>query len=95
MPVQVTEDNTLFPENHFLCWAVMDKQIFVPSLFAFGDQQPLRFLTSCQEYAQKTPAGWTFAREKVRECYQYLWIYNPRKEVVSIPKSYELLHDVA
>jgi len=63
------------PETHFVCMAVITRNAYVPTLFAFADQQPLR-LTQNGKLPLRFENGILTLEPGAAE-YDYLWIYNP------------------
>jgi hypothetical protein len=77
------------PENHFTCLAVIAKRAFVPTVFAYRDQQPLNL------HGYVLPAGavkggvYTPDAEAVAAHYDYLWVYNPHGIELRLPAHWE------
>src|SRR6185369_8893624 len=46
------ELSTAYPETHFLAWAVPDREIYLPTLFALPDQHTLRVTPLPREAAR-------------------------------------------
>lgn len=78
-----------YPEIHFPCWAVVKKRAFVPTLFAYRDQQPLRIVLPTRLPAAKTDAGWIFREPEVRQRFDFVWIYNPDQAIVAVPAGFQ------
>jgi hypothetical protein len=80
------------PEEHFLCWAVVARGAYVPTLFAYPDQQPLRLTLSCPVPVGVDGNVVTIPDEPVRRYYTQVWVYNPEDRPVSLPESWRQLH---
>jgi len=79
-----------YPETHFVCWAVVTHRAFVPTLFAYRDQ-PLQLHAPARLPAMKSGDGWEFDEAKVRESYDFVWIYNPGNVAVAMPSSFVMV----
>ena len=84
-------------ENHFAALAVVERRAYVPALFAFRDQQPLRITGETRLSATNPllrPAGplqdgvFTLADAEAASAYDYLWIYNPTGAALRLPPAW-------
>ena len=82
-----------YPETHFACYAVVTHRAFVPTLFAFRDQQPLQLGKSVPLPFSKTAQGWEFDQAALLRDYDFLWIYNPENVSVAAPNSFQMVFD--
>ena len=73
------EGSKEFPEDHFAEWLVPLKDVFVPTLIAIPDQQPLAVDPRCKVFVHRGPDGIEIDEPRVRECYDYVWLVNPTK----------------
>ena len=82
------------PEGHFAGLAVIERHAFVPTMFAFADQQPLRVtgetrLATPDPFLKQAPLtsdGWfTLPDPAGAAAYDYLWIYNPLMAKLDLP----------
>jgi hypothetical protein len=80
-----------FPEEHFAEWLVPLKDVFVPTLLAIPDQQPLVIDPRCKVFAHRRADGLEIDEQRVRECYDYVWLVNPTKTPVRIPPAFEVV----
>lgn len=77
-----------FPGFHFASWAVIDRHVYIPTLFSYSDQQPLR-LTDRQPSAPFELNGVLHVPDRIAaEGYRYIWLYNPAGARVKIPPQY-------
>ncbi|MCI0681476.1 MAG: hypothetical protein L0Y71_05175 [Gemmataceae bacterium] len=90
LPLVLVPQSKDYPEIHFPCWAVVEHRAFVPTLFAFRDQQPLRIVPPVPVATTRTDAGWQLDEPLVRQLYDFVWIYNPDNATVLVPASFEL-----
>jgi hypothetical protein len=81
-----------FPEAHFLCWAVIQRGAFVPSLFAYKEQQPLKLTLSCPDPLERGPQGYTINERTAQQYFDYAWVYNPKGERLLIPSGWRRLY---
>jgi hypothetical protein len=81
-------------EAHFVCLAVIERHAYVPTLFAFADQQPLRLtgetrLATDDGFLKATPLtsdGRLVLPDPAGAArYDYLWIYNPVMAKLDLP----------
>lgn len=91
LPIILSPTAKEFPEKHFLGWAVISKNIYMPTLFA-NHEQPLKLKLNCPILLMKTNNAWTIEDAKVRACYDYVWVYNPKFEQLILPLSYEQVY---
>jgi hypothetical protein len=86
-----------YPGVHFVCWAVIEKEVFVPVLFCLPDQHMLRiapgYLTASESfddfYFWDEYEG---DEEKIRGRYDYLWLYNPLGKRARVPPSFTRIY---
>jgi hypothetical protein len=85
-------------ELHFVCLAVVERHAYVPTLFAFDDQQPLRLtgetrLATADGFLKTTPltsdGRWTLPDPAAAAGYDYLWIYNPVTAKLDLPPEWD------
>lgn len=80
VPAHTKED----PENHFVCLAVIARHAYVPTLFAYRDQQPLAL-----DGPPPLPElfnGPVFTLPAATAApYDYLWVYNPHGVELRLP----------
>lgn len=83
------------PEWHYAAHAVTRRRAFVPTLFAYADQQPLR-LTREFEDAWSLAAGTLHVDEgRAREGYDYVWLCNPGGISAPLPAGFERVYSNA
>jgi hypothetical protein len=80
-----------FPEDHFAEWLVPLKDVFIPTLLAIPDQQPLVIDPRCKVFVCRTADGIEIDEQRVRECYDFVWLVNPTKAPVRIPAAFEVV----
>jgi hypothetical protein len=71
------------PEHHFHCWAVIEKNVFDPLLFAHAGQFVLR-RSFPESYPMKIDLSNCNSNELSRS-YDYLWIMNLESQAMSLP----------
>jgi hypothetical protein len=64
-------------DRHFLCWAVLSRDVFVPTLFVDPGQHPLALNAPTPECVRQGPDGPVLDADCARENYDFLWVYNP------------------
>jgi hypothetical protein len=90
MPVILIPTNSKeYPEQHFVSWAVISRDIFVPTMLAYRGQQPLAVTIPCGLYLRELPDSCAVDEKQVRQCYDYLWVYNPKGKRLRLPNSFE------
>lgn len=94
LSVALGEATRFVPESHVVAWAVPERQAFVSSLFMMRGQQPLRLSSEFndvfvrQQKAQKVEIDLA----KVRNKFDYFWLFNSGDGKVAIPASWLLVH---
>lgn len=90
MPVVIIpEHSKVYPETHFVSWALLSKNVLVPTLFAFHDQQPLRITAPHRLLVRRTAEAVDVSEGVIAEGYDYLWVYNPAGKTVRVPEAFE------
>lgn len=93
LPVIALEDGTTgrqYPEVHALSMAVVTNHAFVPTLFAYSDQQPLRLKDYHKlPWSYKGGAKFKFQSELAAAHYDYLWVYNPHRERLALSRHWQ------
>jgi hypothetical protein len=82
-----------YPERHFLAWAVIFREIYLPSLFADPTQQVLVLNTPCRFYPSVQASEVDVDAVVARECYDYIWVFNPAAKAVRIPSAFEQIYN--
>ena len=94
LSVALGEATRFVPGSHVVAWAVPERQAFVSSLFMMRGQQPLRLSSEFndvfvrQQKAQKVEIDLA----KVRNKFDYFWLFNSGDGKVAIPASWLLVH---
>lgn len=91
--VFVPEFSKEWPECHFLCWTVVKRGTFVPTLFSAEDQQPLAIRSPYRDgiVAYTRIAGSKAAvpsPELLRECFDFVWIVHPNRAAPPLPAGF-------
>lgn len=81
-------------ELHFACWAVVLRRAFVPTIFAFHDQQPLEVVGPnipgpAAFPVIRGPDGWVLDEAAVRRDYDFVWKYDENHIRIELPASFE------
>ena len=88
MPVNMSTMSKVDLEPHFVCWAVVLNDSYVPSLFAYRDQQPLELKPSTKIWARMEEGVLEFDEGGTRANYDFVWLYNPQETPARIPPSF-------
>jgi hypothetical protein len=80
------------PEWHFACEAVVERRAFVPTLFAYVDQQPLRLTKERSQPWSVRDGVFTVDEEAARRAYDYLWVCNSEGIELRIPPGFERVY---
>jgi hypothetical protein len=91
MPVTITPVDYSFPDDQFISWAAVFRDAYIPTLYARRDSHVLRIVSPCEVYAEPTADGYEFDEKRIRECYDYVWLYDPEHKAERIPKSWQQL----
>jgi hypothetical protein len=92
--VFVPELSKEWPECQFVCWSVVKRDTFVPTLFCADDQQPL----AIREPYRGCVVPYTLlvgpkARLPdvglLRRCYDFVWIFHPNGPPPPMPEAFE------
>jgi hypothetical protein len=86
--VPVPEGERKPVERHFVCWAVLSREVFVPTLLAHRGQFPLTLNAPAPGCARDGERGPVLDADCARECYDYLWVYNPHGVPFAAPESF-------
>jgi hypothetical protein len=94
--VLLPEASIAWPESHFVCWSVPSRGCFVPILFSRPDQHTLRLeppYAACDRGYADAYLGESFTVEasSVRDCYDFVWLYNPAGKTVELPPCCEAI----
>jgi hypothetical protein len=92
LPVVTTELVKTNPEAHYLCWAVMEREIFVPTLFHLKDQHTLSLRAPGWLCARSADGSFDLRAELVRQEYDYVWVYNPDARVMHVPERFAKIY---
>jgi hypothetical protein len=91
MPVTITPIDYNFPDDQFISWAAVFRDAFVPTLYARRDSHVLRLVSPCGIYVKPAAGGYEFEEGPIRECYDYVWLYDPEQKAVRIPRGWRRL----
>jgi hypothetical protein len=73
-----------YPETLFISWAIPLRAAYVPTVFAYEDQQPLRLKLQLPIHAKIEGEQIVVDSEAARADYDFIWIFNPRRLPVRI-----------
>lgn len=95
--VLIPELSKDWPEGHFVCWSVVHRRTFVPTLFSAADQQPLVIREPYQsprpDYMSVVGPDAKLPDKKwLLENYDFVWVFNPLDRELSIPETFERVH---
>jgi hypothetical protein len=76
------------PEWHFAAWAVVWKEAFIPTLFAYRDQQPLR-LRSAERPSVRHRSNCYEIDEAAAASYDYAWVCSLERANVRVPRRWQ------
>jgi hypothetical protein len=65
------------------------RRAFVPTLFAFHDQQPLDIVGQGAFPGTRGPERWTLDEAAVRRDYDFVWTSDESRVPVDVPASFE------
>jgi hypothetical protein len=77
------------PEFYFAAWAVPFREAYVPTLFAFRDQQPLHLKQELPAYIHTEGSEVVVEEEPTRSDYDFVWLYNPANRQVRMPDQFK------
>jgi len=73
-----------YPETLFISWAIPLRAAYVPSVFAYEDQQPLKLKLQLPIHASLEGEQIVVNSEAARADYDFVWIFNPKRLPVRI-----------
>jgi hypothetical protein len=82
------------PLAHFPCQMITDRSAFVPSLFAYPSQQPVRIAPTYREIADQFPEAvfghkWTPDWQLISNHFDYVWIVNKdAPDTPAVPRNF-------
>jgi hypothetical protein len=76
------------PEWHFAAWAVVWKEAFVPTLFAYRDQQPLRLRSAGRPVIRHRSECYEID-ESAAVSYDYAWVCGLERAKVCVPSRWQ------
>ena len=72
-------------EQHFLAWAVVERDVYLPSLFAIGGQQPLTLHGPPEASLREQDGTLTIDEASLRGQYDYVWVLNLEGKELRLP----------
>jgi uncharacterized membrane protein len=96
----LTRDSSESPwtyRSHLPLWSIIDRHVFVPTLFAHATQQPVRLSVQAEDVVRHGRGGSDFPLAAVAG-YDYLVVTNVQYLSVEMPAAFErmaMVHDVA
>jgi hypothetical protein len=84
-----TDDVKSYPEYHFIGWAVVSNDAFVPTLFDIPGQQPLRVAGPRVREVWRGPGPVEIDEATILGRFEYVWVCNPTGCQVRLPESCE------
>jgi hypothetical protein len=81
------------PEEHFLDWAVLTRQIYTPGLFADPGQHTLVRRGPVSVVARPSGEGYILPSEGVVGSFDVLWVYNPYGKHLKMPDEAEKTYE--
>jgi len=73
-----------YPESLFISWAIPLRSAYVPTVFAYEDQQPLKLKLQLPIHASLKGEEIVVDSEAARADYDFIWIFNPKRLPVRI-----------
>jgi hypothetical protein len=88
LPVLLTpEGRKEDADRHFLAWAVVERDVYLPTLFAHRGQQPLTLRGPPPLTPREREGVLEFDEDALRGRYDYVWLLNPEDREVRLPAS--------
>jgi hypothetical protein len=80
-------------ERHFLCWVVLSREVFVPTLFADPGQHALSLNAPAPGCTEDRAGGLVLDADCARAWYDFLWVYNPYGVPFTLPEPFTRAHE--
>jgi hypothetical protein len=74
--------------RQFPCWAVLSREVFVPTLFSDPAQHALALNAEDTECLERGPGGPVLDADCARRWYDFLWVYNPYAAPFAAPEHF-------